>query len=69
MSRLTRDGMAESSRVTKFSGANRDRENIHFLCSVNHEQDWQPYPVDPHSTICNNHTYIAGTFNMPTLYQ
>ena len=23
--------------------------NIHFPCSVDHEQDWQPYPVDPYS--------------------
>ena len=23
--------------------------NIHFLCSADHEQDWQPYTVDPYS--------------------
>ena len=23
-----------------------------------HEQDWQPYPVDPYSAICDDHTYI-----------
>ena len=42
-----------------------------FPCSADHEQDWQPYPVDPYSAICNDHTYIrtAGTFNMPTSYQ
>ena len=30
--------------------------NIHFLCSADHEQDWQPYPVDPYSAICDDHT-------------
>ena len=28
-----------------------------FPCSANHDQDWQPYPVDPHSAyyICDDH--------------
>ena len=30
----------------------------HFPCSADHEQDWQPYPVDPYSAICDDHTYI-----------
>ena len=48
MSRLTRDGLPNSARETKFSGANGDRQgNIPFPCSADHEQDWQPYPVDP----------------------
>ena len=42
----------------KFSGANGNRENIHFPCSVDHEQDWQPYPVDPSLVTCNDHTYV-----------
>ena len=28
-------------------------------CSADHEQDWQPYPVDPYSAICDDHTYIV----------
>ena len=24
----------------------RGQGDIHFLCSADHEQDWQPYPVD-----------------------
>ena len=28
-----------------------------FPCSADHEQDWQPYPVDPYSAICDDHTY------------
>ena len=27
----------------------RRRGNINFPCSADHEQDWQPYPVDPYS--------------------
>ena len=30
--------------------------NIHFPCSADHEQDWQPYSVDPYSAICDDHT-------------
>ena len=26
----------------------REQDNIHFLCPADHEQDWQPYPVDPY---------------------
>ena len=45
MSRLTRDRTANAFRKTKLSGANGDRQgNIHFLCSADHEQDWQPHP-------------------------
>ena len=57
-SRLTRDGTAEPSRETKFSGTHGDRGIFICLCSADHEQDWQPYPVDPYSAICDDHTYI-----------
>ena len=58
MSRLTRDGTAESvSRDQIFRHA-RGQGNIIFPCSADHEQDWQPYPVDPYSAICDDHTYI-----------
>ena len=39
MSRLTREGTAEPSRKTKFSGANGDREILIFPCSADPEQD------------------------------
>ena len=35
----------------------REQGNVHFPCSVDHEQDWQPYPVDPYSTICDDHIF------------
>ena len=37
--------------------------NTHFPCSADHEQDWQPYPVDPYSAICDDHTYILTTIS------
>ena len=57
MSRLTRDGTADPSRETKFSGTHGDR-GILFPCSADHEQDWQPYPFDPYSAICDDHTLV-----------
>ena len=35
----------------------RGQGNIHFPCSADHEQDWQPYPVDPYLAIRNDHIY------------
>ena len=32
-------GQPNPSRETKFSGANGGRENIHFPCAADHEQD------------------------------
>ena len=39
----------------------RGQGNAHFPFSADHEQDWQPYPVDLYSAICDDHTYISGT--------
>ena len=35
----------------------RGQGHIHFPCSVDHEQDWQPCPVDPYSCYMCGHTY------------
>ena len=32
--------------------------HTHFPCSADHEQDWQPYPVDPYSDESTDNTYI-----------
>ena len=43
----------------------------YFPCSADHEQDWQPYPVDPYSAICDDHTYIrhgTATWNGKQLH-
>ena len=37
----------------------RGQRNIHFSCSADHMQDWQPYPVDPYSCYMCDNTYIA----------
>ena len=57
MSRLTRDGMAEPVSRDQILRPVRGQGNIHFPCSADHEQDWQPYPVDPSLAICEDHTY------------
>ena len=49
-------GLPNPSRITEFSGANGDGKKNPY--SADHEQDWQPYPVDPYSVICDDHTYI-----------
>ena len=58
MSRLTRDGTAEPVSRDQILRHARGQGSIHFSCSADHEQDWQPYPVDPYSAICDDHAYI-----------
>ena len=58
MSRLTRDGTAEPVSRDQILRHARGQGNVHFPCSADHEQDWQPYPVDPYSAIRDDHTYI-----------
>ena len=60
MSRLTRDGTAEPVSRDQILRRERGQRNIHFPWSADHEQDWQPYPVDKlwpylvHGTRCMN---------------
>ena len=63
MSRLTRDGTAEPVSLEQILRHARGQRNIHFPCLADHEQDWQPYPVDTYSAICDDHTYMH-TYNM-----
>ena len=49
MSTLARDETAEYVSRDQILRRERGRGNIHFPCSADHEQDWQPYPVDPYS--------------------
>ena len=58
ISRLTRDGAAEPVSRDQILRHARGQGNINFPCSADHEQDWQPYPVDPFSAICDDHAYI-----------
>ena len=61
MSRLARDGAAEPVSRDQDVRRVRGQGNIHFPCSADHEQDWQPYPVDLYSAIFDDHTYIKCT--------
>ena len=42
----------------------RGQVNVNFPCSADHEQDWQPYPVDPYPCmyVWSSHTYILHTY-------
>ena len=55
MTRLTRDGTAEPVSRDQILRRVRGLGDIHFPCSADHEQNWQPYPVDPYSAICDDH--------------
>ena len=55
MSRLTRDGTAEPVSRAQILRRKRGQGIINFPCSVDHEQDWQPYPVGPSLAICDDY--------------
>ena len=57
MSRLTRNGTAEPVLRDQILRRERGQGNDYFPCSVDHAQDWQPYPVDPYCPIHEDHTY------------
>ena len=50
--------MAEPVSRDQILRRKRGQGNIHFPCSADHEQYWQPYPVDLTLALCNDHTYI-----------
>ena len=67
MNRLTRNGKAEPVSRDQILRHVRGQGDIHFPCSADHEQDWQPYPVDPYSAICDDHTCIYLNRHHPLL--
>ena len=60
MSRLTRGGTVEPVSRDQTLKRVRGQRNNHFLCSADHKQDWQPYPVDPYSAVC---IYVCMLYN------
>ena len=68
MSRLTRDGTVESVSRDHILRRERGQGNIHFSCSADHGQDWQPYPVDPYSCYMRDHTYIMSFSGVTFFY-
>ena len=57
MSRLTRDGTAETVSRDQILRHECGQGNINFPCSADHKQDWQSYPVGPYSCYMCDHTY------------
>ena len=57
MSRLTRDGTAESVSRDQILRCVRGQGNVDFPCSADHEVDWHLYPVGPYSAICDEYTW------------
>ena len=57
MRRLTRDETAEPVSRDRILRRERGQGNIHFPCSADYDQDWQPYPVDPYIL-----THILGLY-------
>ena len=64
MSRLTRDETAEPVSQDQILRREREQGNIHFFFSADHEQSWQPYPVDPYSLYMCDHTYMDQPGNV-----
>ena len=58
MSRLTWDGTAEPVSRDQTLRHAQGQGNVHSPCSADHEQDLQPYPVNPYSCFFYNRTYI-----------
>ena len=56
VSRLRLDGTAERVLRDQFLRRERGQEKKRFFWSADHEQDGQPYPVDPHTSLCDDHT-------------
>ena len=65
-SRLTRDVTAEPISRDRILRREQRQRHVNFPCSADHEQDWQPYPVDPYSCYMCDYTYnplLLGTVN------
>ena len=46
----------------------RGQGNVNFPCSADHEQDWQPYPVDLYSCYMCDHTIKTCKSSGPTSF-
>ena len=68
MNRLAQDGTAEPVSRDQILRHARGQGNAHFPCSADYEQDWQPYPVDPYSAICDDRPYIHTYTASDTFY-
>ena len=55
-----RDGTAEPVSRDQILRRVRGQRNGNFPCSADHEQDWQPHPVDPNPVLHDDQTYLLG---------
>ena len=58
MSGLMRDGTAEPVSRDQILRPERGQGKNYFPCLADHEQGWQPYPVDPYAASSAEHTFI-----------
>ena len=68
MSRLTRDGTAEPICRGQILRRVRGQGNINFPCLADHEQGWQPYPVDQYYAMCDDNTGGGGGGALPDFF-
>ena len=62
MGRLAWDGTAEPVSRDQILRRERGHGKTHFPYLADHEQDWQPYPVDPYlAIIWDDHTTYIHT--------
>ena len=67
MSGVTRDGTAQP--VTPDKILRRERvQGFLFSYLTDHEQDWQPYPIDPYSAESADYTHIYAFSSQITQY-
>ena len=67
-----RDGTAEPVSRDQILRRERGQGNIHFPCSADHEQGWQPYPVDPYSCfmyVMTINTYLVHMAVQDVFYE
>ena len=55
-----RGGEGRFEMATHILRREHGQGNNNFPCSADHEQDWQPYSVDPYSCYMCHHTYIEA---------
>ena len=63
MSRMMRDGAAKTASRDQIIRRERGQGNIHFPCSADHEQGWQPFPIDLYVCYMCDHTCLHSMPN------
>ena len=55
---MARDRTAEPVSRDQNIRREQGQDSFHFPGSADHEQDWQPYQVDPYSAVSDDHTLV-----------